>query len=429
MDRGIFRKAAIERLSTPDRLDQPVRITPVWAWMALWSLLVLVTAGAFAAILITVPEKVPGNGIVIAATGILEVPFPAAGRVAEIHPRTGDKVRKGDIVARIEQPELRRSHHEARKAHHDLREQRRQVAEFHDLVARAQQEANQRRRRDLEQSHALIRRRLGYLHERAGIDDELGARRLITRAQVVDTRVAIGSAEEELATVERQINEIALDAINSRIRDRRELLELDLKVEAALRYADLIEQQLRHAEDVISPYSGTVAELKHDVGRLVHQGAALMTVLPDGSDAAHASAGSLRVVLFVPGADGKRIEPGMTVEVTPSTVRREEHGFMFARVIRVAHIPATVEGMLHVLKNQQLAASLSAGGAPFAVDVELLPDHRAPSGFTWSSAPGPETTISPGTLASGRVWVRRLRLIEFAIPATRGLFNRGQSWR
>jgi HlyD family secretion protein len=79
--------------------------------------------------------------------------------------------------------------------------------------------------------------------------------------------------------------------------------------------------------------------------------------------------------------------------------------------------------MLHVLKNQQLVNALSAGGAPFEVDVELLRDPNAPSGYLWSSAPGPVTTISPGTLTHGTVWIRRLRLIEFAIPALRRLFG------
>lgn len=167
-------------------------------------------------------------------------------------------------------------------------------------------------------------------------------------------------------------------------------------------------------------------ELKHDIGRLVQQGAAMMTIL--SAPAGHTSGDpvaptSRRVMLFIPATEGKKVTSGMTVEVTPSTVRREEHGFIFARVTRVADIPSTPDGMLNVLKNQQLVNTLAAGGAPFAVDVELLPDPTSPSGLVWSSAPGPATTISPGTLASGRVWVRRMRLIEFAIPVTRRLFG------
>jgi len=426
MDRGLFRTAAIERLSTPDRLDQPVRITPVWAWLAIVALLVLTAAGAVASVVIIVPEKVQGDGIVISSTGIQEVPFPSSGRLMESHAQTGDYVKRDSLVARIEQPELRRAYKEAQKIHRDIVQQRQRVAAFHAQVRAAQDEADARRQRDLEQSRTLIRRRLGFLHERAGIDTDLGARRLITRAQIVDTKVAIGAAEEELAAVERQANEIALGAINARIRDQRELLDLDMKIEAAIRQATLLEEQLRQAEEVVSPYSGIVVELKHDIGRLVQQGAAMMTILSAPADRTSGdpvAPTSRRVMLFIPATEGKKVTSGMTVEVTPSTVRREEHGFIFARVTRVADIPSTPDGMLNVLKNQQLVNTLAAGGAPFAVDVELLPDPASPSGLVWSSAPGPATTISPGTLASGRVWVRRMRLIEFAIPVTRRLFG------
>lgn len=253
MDRGLFRTAAVERLSTPDRLDQPVRITPVWAWLAIVALLVLTAAGTVASVVIIVPEKVQGDGIVISSTGIQEVPFPSSGRLMESHAQTGDYVKRDSLVARIEQPELRRAYKEAQKIHRDIVQQRQRVAAFHAQVRAAQDEADARRQRDLEQSRTLIRRRLGFLHERAGIDIDLGARRLITRAQIVDTKVAIGAAEEELAAVERQANEIALDATNARIRDQRELLDLDMKIEAAARQATLLEEQLRQAEEVVSP--------------------------------------------------------------------------------------------------------------------------------------------------------------------------------
>jgi HlyD family secretion protein len=426
MDRSIFRSAAVERLSSPERLDQPVRITTTLGWSALIALLLLVTAGCVASVAILAPEKVPGDGVIISPVGILEVPFPSSGRLAEIQASIGEPVTKGSIVARIEQPELRRSLEEAHKAYDDLKAERQHVADFQQQARLAQEAADTRRRHDLEQSIGLVEQRLGFLHEREVIDTELGAKHLITRAQAVDTKVATGTAQEELAATGRQINDISLNASRSRIQDMRELLALDLKVDAAQRQIALIAERLKQAEQVVSPYDGTVVEYKHDVGELVQQGAALVTLLPSGLEpttGANSSSDPLQVVLFVPNTEGKKITPNMTAEITPSTVRREEYGFVFARVKRVAAIPATAEGMLHVLKNQQLVNALSAGGAPFEVDVELLRDPNAPSGYLWSSAPGPVTTISPGTLTHGTVWIRRLRLIEFAIPALRRLFG------
>ena len=426
MDRSIFRNAAVERLSSAERLDQPVRLTTGLGWLALTALLLLVTAGCIASVVIFAPDKVPGDGVIISPVGILEVPLPSSGRLSETLPVTGERVTKGAVVARIEQPELRRSLEEARKAYEDLRAERQQVGEFQQQARLAQESADATRRRDLGRSHELIEQRLGYLHERAEIDTDLYAKHLITRGQVVDTKVATGSAEEELSATERQITETSLSETHTQILDKRELLALDLKIDAAQRQIALIDERLKQSELVVSPYSGTVVEYKHDVGELVQEGAALMTLLPTGSDTTQDPTipdTALQVVLFVPNTEGKKIAPGMMAEITPSTVRREEYGFIIGRVKRVAAIPATGEGMLRVLKNQQLVNALSAGGAPFEVEIELLRDPNAPSGFQWSSAPGPTTTISPGTVTHGMVWIRRLRLIEFAVPALRRLFG------
>jgi HlyD family secretion protein len=285
---------------------------------------------------------------------------------------------------------------------------------------------DQQRRLGLQHSLELVRRRLGFLAERAAIDAELGNQHLITRTQIVDTKVAIGGAEEEFDTTQRRINEIALDATNAKIRNQRELLGLDLKIEAAARATSLAAARLQQAEEVMSPYDGEVVEIQHDVGELVQEGAALMTVLPAEpvpTSKGDASPAPLLVMLFVPDTDGKKITAGMTAEITPSTVRREEYGFIVGRVKQVAAIPSTPEGMTHVLKNQRLAEALSAGGAPFAVELELIPNAATPSGYTWSSGPGPNIAISPGTLAHGDIWIRRLRLIEFAVPALHGLLG------
>lgn len=424
MDRSIFRSAAVERLSSPERLDQPVRITTALGWLALSALLILVFVGTVASVEIASPEKVAGDGVLISGVGILEVPFPSSGRLAEILPNTGQVVTQGSVVGRIEQPEMRRLLEEAHKQHDDLLAERHRIAEFQQQARQAQDAADGRRRRDLEQRRQLVEQRIGFLHQRAIIDAELGSKHLITRAQEVDTKVATGSAEEDLATTTREISDIALGAVQRHIHDQRELLELDLRVQAADRQIKLVTERLKQAEQIISPYDGTVVEYKHDVGELVQQGTALMTLLPtDAPQDSGKPAVPLQVVLFVPNTEGKKIRLGMISEIMPHTVSRDEYGFVRGRVKHVAQIPATPEGMLHVLKNQQLVATLSAGGAPFEVDIELLPDPMAPSGYSWSSSPGPDTTLSPGTLTRGKVWIRQLRLIEFAIPALRGLFG------
>lgn len=128
-------------------------------------------------------------------------------------------------------------------------------------------------------------------------------------------------------------------------------------------------------------------------------------------------------MIYFPPAEGKKVQVGMNVEVAPSTVRKDEYGFLLGRVSHVAEVPSTTVGMMRTLKNDQLVETLSGDGAPFEVQVELLPDASTPTGYKWSSSTGPaDAAINSGTLADAEVTVRSMRLVSLIIPALERLF-------
>lgn len=63
--RPIFRKAALDRLSSPEELDELMQITTPRAWLALAGIGVLLLAGFFWAILDRMPSTVHGEGLLI----------------------------------------------------------------------------------------------------------------------------------------------------------------------------------------------------------------------------------------------------------------------------------------------------------------------------------------------------------------------------
>lgn len=81
-------------------------------------------------------------------------------------------------------------------------------------------------------------------------------------------------------------------------------------------------------------------------------------------------AGRLVAVFYVPAADGKRILPGMAVEVVPGTVKREESGFICGRVRHVADTPSSTLGMMWASRNDRLISPVkrAAGGGDRAED-------------------------------------------------------------
>lgn len=109
----------------------------------------------------------------------------------------------------------------------------------------------------------------------------------------------------------------------------------------------------------------------------------------------------------------------MTAEIAPTTVERNIFGHIPGRVLSVAPLPATPEGMRRVLQNAQLVTELTAAGAPIEVRIALSRDRRTVSGFAWSSSRGPKSRVSAGSIVRGRVVVDRKPVIAWLIPRDR----------
>jgi HlyD family secretion protein len=120
---------------------------------------------------------------------------------------------------------------------------------------------------------------------------------------------------------------------------------------------------------------------------------------------------------------GKRVRPGMTALISPSTVRREEHGLMTGEVRGVSAQPATVESMMQVLGNDLLVQQFSRPGPPFIVEVTLHRDESTFSGFHWTSTAGPPMSIEGGTPCEVQVILEERRPISLVLPLVRSLFG------
>ena len=100
----------------------------------------------------------------------------------------------------------------------------------------------------------------------------------------------------------------------------------------------------------------------------------------------------------------------------PTTVERAVYGHIPGRVISVAPLPSTPEGMRRILRNDQLVQELVAGGAPIEVRIALDRSAGNASGFAWSASAGPRNRISAGSIVRGQVVVDRRPVIGWLLP-------------
>lgn len=94
MPRQIFRQEALNRLSSPEQLDQLMRVTSSRSWIALAAVGLLLFVALLWGIFGTIPTTVPAQGFLV-RRGVQSLDAPHAGVVKEIKVGSGDEVAKG----------------------------------------------------------------------------------------------------------------------------------------------------------------------------------------------------------------------------------------------------------------------------------------------------------------------------------------------
>lgn len=374
----LFRKAAIEKAASPERLDELMRVTSPLGWCALGGFGLIVLAALIWGVFGTVSIKVRGNGLLLRGS-LLQVTSDAAGRVQEVLVAPGTVVKVKDELVRINQPDLelkiRQAEAELESLQQQLSTQKASVAGIID---------------QLESDRASLREKLSK-------QQELYNKGLVERGRPEET-------QRGLTSIRQQIEQNRLQAVVA-----------ENNVAAAQRRLVELRQQLGRSQVIRSPYAGPVSEVQVAVGDLIEPRTPLMTIEP--------KSGKVNAIVYIPAHEGKRITLGMTTQISPDTVRREEYGVMVGRVKSVSSYPVTLEGMLRVLRNEKLATSLAGEGAYFEVVIELFRDPTTKSGFHWSSSEGPPYSVVTGTGCTGAVSVETNRPIQYLLPWLRKMLQ------
>lgn len=115
-----------------------------------------------------------------------------------------------------------------------------------------------------------------------------------------------------------------------------------------------------------------------------------------------------------------KIQPGMTLQITPETVKRERFGGIVGTVMNVSSFPITKEAAANVVGNPDVVQGLVSDKAGLIqVYADLKFDSATFTGYQWSSSKGPQLKISPGTTTTVRVKVEERAPITFVLPILR----------
>ncbi|MDM9585785.1 NHLP bacteriocin system secretion protein [Nostoc sp. GT001] len=467
---NLFRKEALERISSPEELDQIMQVVSPKKWLPLVAVGSLVASGLTWSFLGRIPITVMGTGIIVYPSTITSFQSPIAGRLRTVNVRVGDFVNRGDVLATLDQSELMKQLQLVRLKLEQLQQENRDANSVQRLRQNADKQALIQQRQSLQQSLQTVQKFTPILREKGlnsiqrdrtsqiqslqslrellpTFKQRLDNRKQLLKEGAISGDTVLQSQQDYLNAV-RQINEAEsqlkqldvkeadaqrqyLENLNS-IKDlESQLKQLDSK-EATLAQQDLEAVTIRKKEIqevqrnitqlalqlssnslIKSTYSGRVLEISATPGQVVLQGT------PIGAIAAQKRSVQLESVAFFPVGDGKQIQPGMKLQVTPSTVQRERFGGIIGAVTDVSAFPVTKEGALSVVGSSEFVQGLMSQGLQILITARLQPDTSTVSRYKWSSSKGPEMKVTSGTTTSVQVTVEERAPITFVLPILR----------
>ena len=394
----LFRKVALARLSSPDRLDALIGIGRpliVLAWIGIVIAAATFLVWGFGA---RIEQKVIGRCILLSPSGIAEVTAGANGVVSGLRVKLGDTIEANQSVGRIVRAELDDQIKQARTRLAELERRQQEIGVYLQRAAGQSQSA-----RNAEQSLSQAQAKLAdgktkAIDARVATERELVAQGLITQRTLLETEEARATALLEREQLADRAAQTKLGFAEQERQREREKVALNFQVNETRRSLEASLDIERQSAPIMSPFAGRVVEVKLENGVAVGFGTPVFMIeRTDGVP------GDIEAAIYVSGGEGKLVAAAMPVEITPDYVKRQEFGFLRARIASVSDYPVGAPGMRLLVQNDNLVRELS--GSRSAIFARARLERQNSGKFIWSAAASAAPAVQTGALCRAEVTV------------------------
>lgn len=416
-EKKLFREKALQKLSSPEQLDTAVTLIPSLGWLSLLALglftLVIVLWGFMGSI--SYPQY--GTGIIISGERIHGIYSNGSGVVNSMNIAVGDYVEYGQIIGRIDMPQLVGQISEAKNQIAFLRKEYQEVKDMDEKYLTsiegyydAQIASSKKQENELEQIFLWYEK---FLANAEGVKKQ----GIISDYSLQQQKTSFVSLMNNLSTMKN--NQLNYDSqkqstVFSQRKDHFSRMEniADQIYQTGTKIDDLISQSL-----VISYSSGYVQEV------LAFQGDVLQAN-ERVANLAEKSNQPLKAVLYFSTVDGKAIQYGMEAQITPTFLQAEDYGSIKGLVMSTTAYPTSQEEINETFLNQTFSNIVinATGGSPYKIEVGLITSPETQSGFQWTTSKGPPFKIKEGALVSGAVITRTEKPINLVVELFRRYF-------
>jgi HlyD family secretion protein len=470
----LFRQKSLEQLSSPERLDQLLRVVSPKSWISLATFGCLVISGFAWSIFGRIPFTVEGRGVLIYPGKVVPLQSSITGQVKTLNVEAGDFVKQGEVIATIERVDLRQQLQLAREKLQQLQQQNLQALSLLKKRQDTDQQSITQQRETLTQKLTSLQQLTPLLQSKSQSEIALEGqnlkqrlktltrlqptfqKRLTKRRQLInqgaisddtllqtqqeyienlnnieDVKLQLKQIEtkkvealqkywdnlNQIKNVKAQLQELSSKKANTTQQDLEATTARQKEIQEQKRTITGLQQQIKDNSSIISQHTGKVLETLISPGQVLDSGTRLANInLGKPSD-------ELVSITYHSVADGKKIQTEMGMQITPQTVKRERFGGIIGEVTQVSAFPIAKAAAINTVGNAEVVEGLVANNKEGLIQVvaTLKPDDQTYSGYEWSSSAGPQLKISPGTTTIARVTVEERAPITFVLPILRSL--------
>lgn len=98
----LYRKASLERISSPEQLDKTLKITSPMSWLALLGVTIIIVITIIWSVVGTIPETITTNGIIVSPVSTNSIYAEESGIVTAVYVKAGEELHLGDSIMAIQ---------------------------------------------------------------------------------------------------------------------------------------------------------------------------------------------------------------------------------------------------------------------------------------------------------------------------------------
>ncbi len=401
----------------PEEMNRMLKITRPRYWISLSALGLLTFVAIFWGIFGSIPQRIDGLGEIVSGKGLHGIMALYPGGIEQVNFKLGEKVKEGDVLLYLLQPQLR---HQLVELNAELG-----VLKLQDSLLTTKNSIdypNKMRFYDLEGER--LKRELSHAQDQISFyelkmqqQQDLWDKGLATRENFVNAKNQLSQAKNQHTQTEQMVktNDIDQQSWNYdrqyKQEDYRGQIQILMKKIADLQDEYNLQTIMR------SPVDGIIVDKSVTNGDFVNVGTRMMVIEDKENQKNHL------LDLFIPFNSNAVVKPGMQAMIEPFTVNHNLYGWLMGEVLEVNHFVSNTTSIIDELNNPDLVALIQQQGPTYRVKVRLLSDSSTKSGFQWSNNTGPPYIITTGTLCRASIVVRQKAPIDLIIPIFKSFFE------